>query len=122
MTSMSKKLNQYAIFYWNLLLLIQKRIIQLNSLTSISDGLLLRIQKSHPMIVGYILEVDINLVVGKEGYETKSVAVTLTENDPPMLTIMLDPIEELIVDKIELNNIYFDFDNLTLQVKLHLSR
>ena len=35
-----------------------------------------------------------------------------------MLTIMLDPIEELIVDtKVELNNIYFDFDKFNITSK-----
>ena len=93
------------------------------ALTSISDGtgVIENTKESDPDgLVAYILECgdEFNLVASKEGYETKSVAVKLTENDPPMLTIMLDPIEELIVErKIELNNIYFDFDKFNITSK-----
>ena len=90
------------------------------ALTSISDGtgVIENTKESDPDgLVAYILECgdEFNLVASKEGYETKSVSVKLTENDPPMLTIMLDPIEELIVEtKVELNNIYFDFDKFNI--------
>ena len=93
------------------------------ALTSISDGtgVIENTKESDPDgLVAYILECgdEFNLVASKEGYETKSVAVKLTENDPPMLTIMLDPIEDLIVDiKVELNNIYFDFDKFNITSK-----
>jgi len=93
------------------------------ALTSISDGtgIIENTKESNADgLVAYILECDdeFNLVASKEGYETKSIAVKLTENDPPMLTIMLDPIEELIVDtKVELNNIYFDFDKFNITSK-----
>ena len=93
------------------------------ALTSISDGtgVIENTKESDPDgLVAYILECgdEFNLVASKEGYETKSVAVKLTENDPPMLTIMLDPIEELIVErKVELNNIYFDFDKFNITSK-----
>ena len=93
------------------------------ALTSISDGtgVIENTKESDPDgLVAYILECgdEFNLVASKDGYETKSVAVKLTENDPPMLTIMLDPIEELIVEtKVELNNIYFDFDKFNITSK-----
>ena len=93
------------------------------ALTSISDGtgVIENTKESNvDGLVAYILECgdEFNLVASKEGYETKSVSVKLTENDPPMLTIMLDPIEELIVDtKVELNNIYFDFDKFNITSK-----
>ena len=93
------------------------------ALTSISDGtgVIENTKESDPDgLVAYILECgdEFNLVASKEGYETKSVSVKLTENDPPMLTIMLDPIEELIVEtKVELNNIYFDFDKFNITSK-----
>ena len=93
------------------------------ALTSISDGtgVIENTKESNvDGLVAYILECgdEFNLVASKEGYETKSISVKLTENDPPMLTIMLDPIEELIVDtKVELNNIYFDFDKFNITSK-----
>ena len=93
------------------------------ALTSISDGtgVIENTKESNADgLVAYILECgdEFNLVASKEGYETKSVAVKLTENDPPMLTIILDPIEELIVGKkVELNNIYFDFDKFNITSK-----
>ena len=93
------------------------------ALTSISDGtgVIENTKESNTDgLVAYILECgdEFNLVASKEGYETKSVAVKLTENDPPMLTIILDPIEELIVEtKVELNNIYFDFDKFNITSK-----
>ena len=58
---------------------------------------------------------EIKFIVSKEGYESKILDIKLLDMDPPMLTVMLDPIEELIVEeKIELNPIYFEFDKFNI--------
>ena len=60
-------------------------------------------------------ENEIKFVVSKEGYESKILDIKLLDIDPPLLEVMLDPIEELIVEeKVELNPIYFEFDKFNI--------
>ena len=60
-------------------------------------------------------ENDIKFVVSKEGYESKILDIKLLDIDPPLLEVMLDPIEELIVEeKVELSPIYFEFDKFNI--------
>tara|TARA_B100000035_G_scaffold297500_1_gene290326 strand:+ start:1285 stop:3252 length:1968 start_codon:yes stop_codon:yes gene_type:complete len=87
-----------------------------NSKETSSDGL-----------VDYMFECEdeIQLMVSKEGYESKMIDIKLLEIDPPLLKIKLDPIEELIVEeKIILNPIYFEFDksNITNQAAFELDK
>ena len=77
--------------------------------------------------VDYMFECDdeIQLMVSKEGYESKMIDIKLLDIDPPLLKIKLDPIEELIVEeKIILNPIYFEFDkaNITNQAAFELDK
>ena len=70
-------------------------------------------------------EDEIKLMVSKNGYESKMIDIKLLDIDPPLLTIKLDPIEELIVEeKIILNPIYFEFDkfNITNQAAFELDK
>lgn len=70
-------------------------------------------------------EDEIQLMVSKEGYESKMLDIKFLDIDPPLLKVMLNPIEELIVDeKIILNPIYFDFDksNITNQAAFELDK
>ena len=70
-------------------------------------------------------EDEIQLLVSKEGYESKMIDIKLLDIDPPLLKIKLDPIEELIVEeKIVLNPIYFEFDkaNITNQAAFELDK
>ena len=98
--------------------------------TSISDGTgLINNSKitNNRGIVEYILECEnkVKLIVSKDGYESKIVDIKLLDIEPPVLTIKLDPIEELISEeKIELNPIYFDFDkfNITDQAAFELDK
>ena len=78
-------------------------------------------------LVDYMFECEdeIQLMVSKEGYESKMIDIKLLEIDPPLLKIKLDPIEELIVEeKIILNPIYFEFDksNITNQAAFELDK
>ena len=78
-------------------------------------------------LVDYMFECEdeIQLMVSKEGYESKMIDIKLLEIDPPLLKIKLDPIEELIVEeKIILNPIYFEFDksNVTNQAAFELDK
>lgn len=60
----------------------------------------------------------ISFLVSKEGYESKILDIKLLFEDPPLLKVELDPIENLIVDeKIILNPIYFDFDKFNITNK-----
>ena len=60
-------------------------------------------------------ENEIKFVVSKEGYESKILDIKLLDIDPPLLEVMLDPIEELIVEeKVELSPIYFEFDKFNI--------
>ena len=77
--------------------------------------------------VDYMFECEdeIQLLVSKEGYESKMIDIKLLDIDPPLLKIKLDPIEELIVEeKIVLNPIYFEFDkaNITNQAAFELDK
>ena len=70
-------------------------------------------------------EDEIQLMVSKEGYESKMLDIKFSDIDPPLLKVMLNPIEELIVDeKIILNPIYFDFDksNISNQAAFELDK
>ena len=78
-------------------------------------------------LVDYMFECEdeIQLLVSKEGYESKMIDIKLLDIDPPLLKIKLDPIEELIVEeKIVLNPIYFEFDkaNITNQAAFELDK
>ena len=84
-------------------------------------------QTSQDGLVDYIFECEdeIQLLVSKEGYESKMIDIKLLDIDPPLLKIKLDPIEELIVEeKIVLNPIYFEFDkaNITNQAAFELDK
>ena len=68
---------------------------------------------------------EIQLMVSKDGYESKMIDIKLLDVDPPLLKVKLDPIEELIVEeKIILNPIYFEFDksNITNQAAFELDK
>tara|TARA_Y200000002_G_scaffold170293_1_gene140499 strand:+ start:940 stop:2907 length:1968 start_codon:yes stop_codon:yes gene_type:complete len=78
-------------------------------------------------LVDYMFECEdeIQLLVSKEGYESKMIDIKLLDIDPPLLKIKLDSIEELIVEeKIVLNPIYFEFDkaNITNQAAFELDK
>ena len=78
-------------------------------------------------LVDYMFECEdeIQLLVSKEGYESKMIDIKLLDIDPPLLKIKLDPIEELIVEeKIVLNPIYFEFDkaNINNQAAFELDK
>ena len=87
-----------------------------NSKTTSSDGL-----------AEFILECEdeFKLVVAKEEYDSKIIDIKLSDIDPPILEVSLDPIEKLIIDdKIELNPIYFEFDkfNITYDAAFELDK
>ena len=84
-------------------------------------------ETSEEGLVDYMFECEdeIQLLVSKEGYESKMIDIKLLDIDPPLLKIKLDPIEELIVEeKIVLNPIYFEFDkaNITNQAAFELDK
>ena len=101
-----------------------------SALTSVSDntGIINNSKETNNEgIVEYIFECEdeIQLMVSKDGYESKVLDIKLLDIDPPLLKIKLDPIEELIVEeKIILNPIYFDFDkfNITNQAAFELDK
>ena len=101
-----------------------------SALTSVSDntGIINNSKETNNEgIVEYIFECEdeIQLMVSKDGYESKMLDIKLLDVDPPLLKIKLDPIEELIVEeKIILNPIYFDFDkfNITNQAAFELDK
>ena len=90
------------------------------ALTSVSDGAgTINNSKNtnEKGLVEFMIECEneIKFVVSKDGYESKILDIKLLDMDPPVLTVMLDPIEELIVEeKIELNPIYFEFDKFNI--------
>jgi outer membrane protein OmpA-like peptidoglycan-associated protein len=90
------------------------------ALTSVSDGAgTINNSKNtnEKGLVEFMIECEneIKFVVSKDGYESKILDIKLLDMDPPVLTVMLDPIEELIVEeKIELNLIYFEFDKFNI--------
>ena len=90
------------------------------ALTSVSDGVgTINNSKTtnEKGIVEFMIECenDIKFVVSKEGYESKILDIKLLDIDPPLLEVMLDPIEELIVEeKVELSPIYFEFDKFNI--------
>ena len=100
------------------------------ALTSVKDntGIINNSKEtSEEGLVDYMIECEdeIQLLVSKEGYESKMIDIKLLDIDPPLLKIKLDPIEELIVEeKIELNPIYFEFDkaNITNQAAFELDK
>ena len=108
-----------------------KTNIPINSaLTSVSDntGIINNSKQTNSDgIVEYIFECEdeIQLMVSKDGYESKMIDIKLLDVDPPLLKVKLDPIEELIVEeKIILNPIYFEFDksNITNQAAFELDK
>ena len=108
-----------------------KTDIPINSaLTSVSDntGIINNSKQTNSDgIVEYIFECEdeIQLMVSKDGYESKMIDIKLLDVDPPLLKVKLDPIEELIVEeKIILNPIYFEFDksNITNQAAFELDK
>ncbi len=90
------------------------------ALTSVSDGegtINNSKTTNEKGLVEYMIECEneIKFVVSKEGYESKILDIKLLDIDPPLLKVMLDPIEELIVeDKVELSPIYFEFDKFNI--------
>ena len=100
------------------------------ALTSVKDntGIINNSKEtSEEGLVDYMFECEdeIQLLVSKEGYESKMIDIKLLDIDPPLLKIKLDPIEELIVEeKIVLNPIYFEFDkaNITNQAAFELDK
>ena len=100
------------------------------ALTSVKDntGIINNSKEtSEKGLVDYMFECEdeIQLLVSKEGYESKMIDIKLLDIDPPLLKIKLDPIEELIVEeKIVLNPIYFEFDkaNITNQAAFELDK
>ena len=90
------------------------------ALTSVSDGVgTINNSKTtnEKGLVEFMIECenDIKFVVSKEGYESKILDIKLLDIDPPILEVMLDPIEELIVEeKVELSPIYFEFDKFNI--------
>ena len=101
-----------------------------SALTSVSDntGIINNSKKtSRDGIVEYMFECEdeVQLMVSKEGYESKMIDIKLLDIDPPLLTIKLEPIENIIVEeKIELNPIYFEFDksNITNEAAFELDK
>ena len=59
-------------------------------------------------------EDEIQLLVSKEGYESKMIDIKLLDIDPPLLKIKLDPIEELIVEE---KIVSVSYTHLTLPTK-----
>jgi len=58
------------------------------------------------------------LIVSKEGYNSKIVDLKMSSEEFTSINIMLDPIEKIIVaEKIELNEIYFDFDKSNIKAE-----
>ena len=58
------------------------------------------------------------LIVSKEGYNSKIVDLIMSSEEFTSINIMLDPIEKIIVaEKIELNEIYFDFDKSNIKAE-----
>ena len=100
------------------------------ALTSVKDntGIINNSKEtSEEGLVDYMFECEdeIQLLVSKEGYESKMIDIKVLDIDPPLLKIKLDPIEELIVEeKIVLNPIYFEFDkaNITNQAAFELDK
>ena len=100
------------------------------ALTSIKDntGIINSSKEtSQDGLVDYMFECEdtIQLLVSKEGYESKMIDIKLLDIDPPLLKIKLDPIKELIIEeKIVLNPIYFEFDkaNITNQAAFELDK
>ena len=100
------------------------------ALTSVKDntGIINNSKEtSEKGLVDYMFECEdeIQLLVSKEGYESKMIDIKLLDIDPPLLKIKLYPIEELIVEeKIVLNPIYFEFDkaNITNQAAFELDK
>ena len=100
------------------------------ALTSIKDntGIINNSKEtSQDGLVDYMFECEdeIQLLVSKEGYESKMIDIKLLDIDPPLLKIKLDPIKELIIEeKIVLNPIYFEFDkaNITNQAAFELDK
>ena len=100
------------------------------ALTSVKDntGIINNSKEtSEEGLVDYMFECEdeIQLLVSKEGYESKMIDIKLLDIDPPLLKIKLDSIEELIVEeKIVLNPIYFEFDkaNITNQAAFELDK
>ena len=90
------------------------------ALTSVSDGVgTINNSKTtnEKGLVEFMIECenDLKFVVSKEGYESKILDIKLLDIDPPLLEVMLDPIEELIVEeKVELSPIYFEFDKFNI--------
>ena len=90
------------------------------ALTSVSDGegtINNSKTTNEKGLVEFMIECenDIKFVVSKEGYESKILDIKLLDIDPPLLKVMLDPIEELIVEeKVELSPIYFEFDKFNI--------
>ena len=90
------------------------------ALTSVSDGVgTINNSKTtnEKGLVEFMIECenDIKFVISKEGYESKILDIKLLDIDPPLLEVMLDPIEELIVEeKVELSPIYFEFDKFNI--------
>ena len=90
------------------------------ALTSVSDGegtINNSKTTNEKGLVEFIIECEneIKFVVSKEGYESKILDIKLLDIDPPILEVMLDPIEELIVEeKVELSPIYFEFDKFNI--------
>jgi len=90
------------------------------ALTSVSDGegtINNSKTTNEKGLVEFMIECEneIKFVVSKEGYESKILDIKLLDIDPPILEVMLDPIEELIVEeKVELSPIYFEFDKFNI--------
>ena len=58
------------------------------------------------------------LIVSKEGYNSKIVDLKMSSEEFTSINVMLDPIEKIIVaEKIELNEIYFDFDKSNIKAE-----
>ena len=90
------------------------------ALTSVSDGegtINNSKTTNEKGLVEFMIECEneIKFVVSKDGYESKILDIKLLDIDPPLLEVMLDPIEELIVEeKVELSPIYFEFDKFNI--------
>ena len=77
-------------------------------------------ETSEEGLVDYMFECEdeIQLLVSKEGYESKMIDIKLLDIDPPLLKIKLDPIEELIVEeKIVLNLFTLNLTRLISPIK-----
>jgi len=101
-----------------------------SALTSVSDetGIINNSKETNTNgIVEYIFECEdeIQFMVSKDGYESKMIDIKLLDVDPPVLKVMLNPIEEIIVEEqIILNPIFFEFDksNITNQAAFELDK